>query len=395
MGRSKVPGIYPAEDGCGWQINALYKGKRVRRRGFATAGEAEDYLTAAKERVRRVTVLGEIERRTVDQAAAHFVSREAERGKVSLETDIHLLKRVVAAIGTVPLDRLSQETVKPFIVAARQAGLKSKSINNALGVLIRICNLASRSWRDENGNPWLATPPLIEKLCLDDQRPPRPITWEQQSVLMPLLPSHLARMVLFILQTGVRDDVVCQLRWEWEVRVPLSDDLTISVFIVPKRYVKGRRAAKVLVCNSVAQSIVEDQRGKHDEFVFVYRRERIKRLGDEPVMAYRPIERMSNSGWQTARRKADLGDLHVHDLRHTVGMRLREAGVSEATVADVLWHSRQGMTAHYSVAQVRELYRALDLLKEEGRERNVSLLSLVAGRSFNQNLTSKEKQPKR
>jgi integrase len=42
-------------------------------------------------------------------------------------------------------------------------------------------------------------------------------------------------------------------------------------------------------------------------------------------MSYRAIETMNNTAWQTARRVAKLGDLHVHDLRHTVGMRLREA----------------------------------------------------------------------
>jgi hypothetical protein len=31
-------------------------------------------------------------------------------------------------------------------------------------------------------------------------------------------------------------------------------------------------------------------------------------------------------------------------------LRLREAGVSDATRADILWHTREGMTAHYSVA---------------------------------------------
>jgi hypothetical protein len=30
--------------------------------------------------------------------------------------------------------------------------LKNKTINNALGVVVRICNLAARAWRDENGN---------------------------------------------------------------------------------------------------------------------------------------------------------------------------------------------------------------------------------------------------
>ncbi|HZF80319.1 MAG TPA: hypothetical protein VEZ89_11070 [Rubrivivax sp.] len=44
-----------------------------------------------------------------------------------------------------------------------------------------------------------------------------------------LLPAHLARTALFKLNTGARDDVVCNLRWDWEIRVP---ELGISVFEV-------------------------------------------------------------------------------------------------------------------------------------------------------------------
>jgi integrase len=30
------------------------------------------------------------------------------------------------------------------------------------------------------------------------------------------------------------------------------------------------------------------------------------------------VESMNNTAWHNARSKAGLGDLHVHDLRHTV-----------------------------------------------------------------------------
>ncbi len=63
----------------------------------------------------------------------------------------------------------------------------------------------------------------------------------------------------------------------------------------------------------------------------------------------------------------------MHDLRHTVGMRLREAGVAQETIADVLWHSRGTMTAHYSVVQVRELLDALNLITDESNRMNANL----------------------
>ncbi len=89
---------------------------------------------------------------------------------------------------------------------------------------------------------------------------------------------------------------------------------------------------------------------------------------------------MNNNGWQNARERAGLGDVRVHDLRHTVGMRLREAGVAEETIADILWHRRKGMTAHYSMGQLVELHQALVKIEDERHRWNISLMSLVRDR---------------
>ena len=68
--------------------------------------------------------------------------------------------------------------------------------------------------------------------------------------------------------------------------------------------------------------------------------------------------------------------MHVHDLRHTTGMRLREAGVPESTRADLLWHTTQTKTHHYSMAQIVELYGALEKIKEDSGAWNKSLATL-------------------
>ena len=72
-----------------------------------------------------------------------------------------------------------------------------------------------------------------------------------------------------------------------------------------------------------------------------------------------------------------MPDLHIHDLRHTVGMRLREADVREETIAAILWHTRPGMTAHYSVAQVAELVEALNRITDERHRTNRSLAMIA------------------
>ena len=82
----------------------------------------------------------------------------------------------------------------------------------------------------------------------------------------------------------------------------------------------------------------------------------------------------------------------MHDLRHTVGMRLREAGAREETISDILWHSRGKMTAHYSVAQVHELLDVLNLISGDSNRTNASLEMLYREMRSPFKVLSKEKR---
>ncbi|GGI16386.1 hypothetical protein GCM10008066_03700 [Oxalicibacterium faecigallinarum] len=328
------------------------------------------------DRINREKTIGQRIRRTFEEAAVHYLQKFA--GKASLASEVYHLKAVIPYIGDLFIDQVHNETLEPFIKARQKAGRKNKTINLSLSIVRRILNLAARDWRDSNGYTWLTTAPLITMLPLTDARPPRPIMWPEQRRLLPALPDHLAEMALFDLNTGARDEVICNLQWDWEV--PIAE-LGISVFVVPRKHVKGEEGKKtdrVLVCNTVAQSIVERQRGKHKTHVFVYRRERTKNHHQQPAMPYRPIEAMNNTAWQNGRTKAGLGDLHVHDLRHTVGLRLREAGVAESTISSIFWHSNKTVTAHYSMAQIVEIFEALEKIKDETNRWNISLASLIS-----------------
>jgi integrase len=379
MGRHRIPGIYQDEQGR-WCVDKWYKGERLRNR-LETAEEAKAWLVSRLDQLRRIKVWGERRRLLFDEAAARYVGEQEHL--VSIEDTAQLLAGVMPYIGHLYLDQVYDETLHPFVEARLKAGRAPKTINLALSAVRRVLNLAARRWRDEKGRTWLETAPLITMLPLvGEQREPRPITWSEQRQLLPRLPDHLARMVLFDLQTGARDAVVCGLRWEWEIPVP---ELGLSVFEVPRQAVKGRQRVRILVCNSVAQSIIESVREQHAEFVFVYDKRRKKRKPG-------PVQTMNNTAWQRARTEAGLDELHVHDLRHTVGMRLREAGVKEETIADILWHNRRGMTAHYSVAQIVEIRDALELITDERNRFNKSLATLIREKSPQKVPTAEKKR---
>lgn len=361
-------GIYPEKNGL-WQVDKWKWGTRFRQCGFQSFDAAESWLIRQLNEKREAMLHGTRIGRTFDQAAAHYIT--LNEAKASLETEIYMLNSVMPHIGTLELHQVHDGTLAPYKTKRLEEGRSHKTVNLALGVVRRILNLAATSWRDETGKTWIEQAPKISLLPLvGHQREPRPITWGEQRTLLPKLPDHLARMALFTLNTGARDDVVCSLRWEWEIKIP---EIGVSVFEVPRANVKGRKRSRVLICNSVAQSVIEACRGQHEEYVFVYRRERVKNTDQAPKMPYRRIQTMNNTAWQRARKAAGLGDLHVHDLRHTVGMRLREAGVAEGTIADILWHSTKTMTQHYSMGQIVELHAALEKAKDDAGRWNKSL----------------------
>lgn len=216
-------------------------------------------------------------------------------------------------------------TLEGFKRARVAEGARNATINCGFEVVRTVANRAARVWRT-HGWPWLSAAPLIEMLDEREQRrPPYPITWSEQAELMEHLPAQLQRMALLALNFGARNDSVCRLRWELRRAVP---EFKRSVFVIPAQEFKGKQP-QVLVLNDMAWKSLKSCRGVDGEVVFVWRRERMKHIDEEPVMPYWPAHTMNNTAFQNARRKARLGRRRVHDLRHTFGQRLRDAGVSE------------------------------------------------------------------
>jgi integrase len=149
-------------------------------------------------------------------------------------------------------------------------------------------------------------------------------------------------MAMFAVNTGIREQELCGLTWDMEVLVP---ELETSVFIIPAHRVKNRQD-RLVVLNSVAKAVIEEQRGKHSTHVFCYRR--------------RPIGSMQNTAWQNARERVGLNQVRVHDLKHTFGRRLRAAGVSFEDRQDLLGHKSGRITTHYSAPELTNLIEAAE-----------------------------------
>lgn len=259
------------------------------------------------------------------------------------------VKLLLPYVGQMQLDEVCSESFEEFIADRLESGASPTTVNRSLEVARTILNRAARVWRS-GGKPWISTSPLIETLD-ENRRKPRPISWSEEILLCKHLPEHLLRMVKFTLNTGCRDENVCGLKWEWERHIK---EIGRSVFVIPEDATKMGRA-HVVILNDVAWGVVQACRGMDKEYVFVYRHERVKNTELEPRMAYHRVGTMNNTAYQGARRKAGISGVRVHDLRHTFGSRLRDAGVSEEDRSLLLGHVTTSMAQHYAAATIERL----------------------------------------
>ena len=368
MGRKRMPGLYKREEI--WHIDKKIFGHRLcESTGTGDLEEAEKYLARRSEEVRQASVYGVRPKRIFQDAATKFLMENQH--KRSLRSDASRLKMLIPHIGNMTLESIHMGSLQPYIEARRRDEVKMRTINHGLKVVRRICNLAASEWMDEYGLTWMLNAPKIKLLPEHDLRPAYPLSWEEQNRLFKELPAHLKAMALFAVNTGCREQEICQLRWDWEIKIPELPGLV--VFIIPGVFVKNGED-RLVVCNKIASSVIETQRDNHATHVFNY-------LGN-------PIKRMNATAWRNGRKRAGLDQVRVHDLKHTFGRRLRSAGVSIEDRQDLLGHRSGKITTHYSAAELQNLYDATNRVCESGR----GGVTLTVLRCANLELSNKHQQ---
>ena len=315
-----------------WHIDKMFRGTRIRE-STATdnLAKAQEQLPRRIGQIRSARIYGVRLDRTFRAAATRFL--EENQHKRTIREDARLLNWLDPVIGDLALKQVHMGSLQAFIAKRKAEGAKSRTINNT-----------SR---------------------------------EEQALLFQELPDHLARIALFKANTGCRDQEVCGLKWDDEVKVP---ELDTSVFTIPGDRVKNAQD-RLVVLNRIARSVVEAQRGQHPDYVFAYvPKRRNAKEGEQPEGAMpMPVLHMNNSAWQSARaRAADKWEeqtgtsapegfrrVRVHDMKHTFGRRLRAAGVSFEDRQDLLGHKSARITTHYSGPELANLIAAAEKVCED------------------------------
>ena len=194
-------------------------GKVIYRRLGAIPQEiAEQVLAREIERIRLAREKGTRPRVAFREAAYKYLKFDAPKLASSDDVAWHI-GLLDPFIGELALEEVHDETLLPFKeYRLKHDGVGMTTVNRSFEVVRRILNLCARKWRHPSGMSWLETVPLIEMERNPLARKPYPLSWAEQALLFgELRYDPNGQMALFKVNTGLREQEVCHLRWDWEV----------------------------------------------------------------------------------------------------------------------------------------------------------------------------------
>lgn len=216
---------------------------------------------------------------------------------------------------------------------------KPSTINRELGLLSTIFSLAIK-YGVTYSNPCREIPLLPEnnnrvRYLLDEEEP-------QLFAFLNGRRAHLLPLVTLAIGTGMRRGDQLNLRWE-------KVDFQRNVIYVPNS--KTGKDYGVPMNADVRDTLLQlRSHTNRSDYVF---------MNPKTNKPYADLKK----AFGTACRLAGIRDLHWHDLRHTFGTRLAEAGCSEATIAELMGHSDPKTTRRYTHATDRAKRAAVEAVR--------------------------------
>lgn len=185
-------------------------------------------------------------------------------------------------------------------------------------------------------NPVRSTEPFLE-----DNIRQRYLTHLEWKALKNELPLHARMIVMFDLLTGFRLKNVLLCKWE-------QFDFNKMCINITRRMNKGKKIVQHPISKGLYE-LLQEIGIKEEGYLF---------LNPKTNKPYTRIDKAFSS----ACKRANIKDLHFHDLRRTVGTWLLEEGTDIRTIQEILWHSDISTTQRYLSLSSERSKSAMDLL---------------------------------
>ncbi len=233
--------------------------------------------------------------------------------------------RLVPAFGRLPIDTVTAGDVAGLRARLVGASLSGARVNRYLSLLRRIFSLAIR-WEVLQGANPCRFPGMLPEAARE-----RFLSEVELRALMLALdeePDRVAASAIALLAlTGARRSEILGARWQ-------HLDLAKRILLVPLS--KSGKRRHVFLSDAAVRVIEAQARVEGGDFLFP--------SGRRPG---RPIEGVRGA-WDRARLRAGLGEIRLHDLRHSFASFMINGGASLYAVGRALGHADVRTSARYA-----------------------------------------------
>ncbi|MEE4243454.1 MAG: site-specific integrase, partial [Desulfopila sp.] len=307
------------------------KGQSSVSRTFDTKGEAKSWAAEVEREIRmgRYQDVRPAENLTFAAALRKYLERVSTTKRPNSESrDRISAKALIAGFGK----EVSFAAVTPQRLAEyrdlRLQSVSPSTIQKEFALISHLFNVARREWGLPVNNPV----PEVRRPKVQNNRT-RFLTQEEAQRLLDAAKTSrnkkLYPYLLLLIHTGMRPSEAAGLQW---ADVDLDQRLVkLPITKTDMRYVPLTKQTE-----NVLRSL-KPQKTQLDEYVFLPPKNEIsQKVLDIPCNYFK-------RSFGTARKKAELDDLHLHDLRHTAASHLLMAGVDIRTLAEILGHKTMQM----------------------------------------------------
>lgn len=344
-------GVYRVRGSPYWYISYTYQDDngwhRVRETTRTTV--FEEALTEFEHRqwAARNGLYRPVSGRKLNLTFAEFAedySRDAAVRKRGWKQEQYIVNSLKTAFASRRLADWTPAHVKGYLQTLADKGRAPATLNRHLQVIKHMGTVAVR-WGMLAKNP-AAEIPLYrvrnwrQRILSPEEEKRLLVECQNFSAYGAHQARHLHAFVSIALDTGMRAGEILSLKWA---------DVDFS-----------RREFRVFASKTQTHRTIP----MNDRLTAILRAAR-KSATDGHVIADEKGNRMQSvrRAFESARKRAELTDLRVHDLRHTFASRLIDRGVPDRIVQKLLGHATPGMTVRYTHPSDEALRRAVESLE--------------------------------
>ena len=280
--------LFKRKDSPYWWVKITQGNGQPIQRSTGTTDErkAQEYHDKLKASLWDQERLGIKPSHTWNEAVVRYLAETSYKAsQVSDKTHLRWLDKF---LNGVELGMINRDLLDRIMAARNTEGLKNSTVNRTMEVVRAVLRKAANEWE------WLDRVPRVRMLPEPNRRI-RWLTQDEAERLIQALPVHLAAMVRFSLETGLRRANVTGLLWS-------QVDLARRTAWIHPDQAKARKAIAVPL-SAAALIVIREQIGKHTTNVFSYQGKHVVQV--------------NTTTWRKVLKRVGISDFRWHDLRHT------------------------------------------------------------------------------